>query len=230
MKTIEDVLELIDEEIKSYYSQTYIGIQRKEVLRKLKSKIKESQMRTFTKKPPLGLIPAYIRKAERIQEIQDAIQRYQSDDMAIPSEWTNELRTLIDNEMEPKLTSKELDELLLPSTPKPFDIDRCLNEDGGRCTYTVTKEEFILVGKHTDRLGLYILLDGNKFIRTVESSDLRNIPRRKEEWINVWKDGAEYIICSNIPYPSREQAFRYRKIASSLSYIGDPVCISSEEI
>ena len=48
-----------------------------------------------TKKPPVGLRPKYIWERERILEIFDAMRRYSTEEMPIPSEWIDELATLI---------------------------------------------------------------------------------------------------------------------------------------
>lgn len=43
------------------------------------------------KKPPLGLVPRYIRDEQRAREIIDAILRYIDNDRPVPHEWIDEL-------------------------------------------------------------------------------------------------------------------------------------------
>jgi len=43
------------------------------------------------KKPPVGLIPEWLRLEERIQEIEEAIKRYKSEGVEIPFSWLVEL-------------------------------------------------------------------------------------------------------------------------------------------
>ena len=44
-----------------------------------------------TKKPPLGLVPRYIRDGERVTEILEAIGRYNDAGQPVPQEWLDEL-------------------------------------------------------------------------------------------------------------------------------------------
>ena len=46
-------------------------------------------------KPPLGLVPKYIKDSERIEEIQEAIRRYRTAGKKIPDSWYIELGELI---------------------------------------------------------------------------------------------------------------------------------------
>ncbi|WP_156949704.1 hypothetical protein [Paenibacillus sp. FSL R7-269] len=45
-------------------------------------------------KPPLGLKPRYISKAQRMCEIKDAVQRYMDAWLPIPDEWIAEYNEL----------------------------------------------------------------------------------------------------------------------------------------
>lgn len=49
-------------------------------------------------KPPLGLVPRYLRNAHRLQEIDAAITRYVEHLMPIPQEWLDE-RALMNGEV-----------------------------------------------------------------------------------------------------------------------------------
>ncbi len=46
-------------------------------------------------KPPLGLVPKFIRNKQRVTEILDAMERYSYQRFPIPTEWVKELRELI---------------------------------------------------------------------------------------------------------------------------------------
>lgn len=48
-------------------------------------------------KPPLGLVPRFIRDEERVQEIIEAVDRYNEAGKPVPQEWLDEL-----NEKAPK--------------------------------------------------------------------------------------------------------------------------------
>jgi len=108
-------------------------------------------------------------------------------------------------------------------TTKPFDIDRCINEDGGRCI--CNGEEYILLNKQESNSG-GLALYGNGGFLLPHKSTVQNIPRRKERWINVWghKGNTE---CTKSPYASKEAAMNGRGF--QFTYIGDPICISVEE-
>ena len=81
MKTIEDVLGLIGKNKNDYAQMIEVYIRKGfnpiaqeakfEILTELKSKIKESQMER-KEKPPLGIMPSFIWKEKRIEEIQEA--------------------------------------------------------------------------------------------------------------------------------------------------------------
>lgn len=49
------------------------------------------------KKPPKGLPPKYIVKEERLDQIREAIMRYNHAELKIPIEWIQEYNELIDN-------------------------------------------------------------------------------------------------------------------------------------
>jgi hypothetical protein len=46
-------------------------------------------------KPPLGLIPKWIREKERLDEVQEAILRYYNSGLEIPIKWVIEYNELI---------------------------------------------------------------------------------------------------------------------------------------
>lgn len=48
-------------------------------------------------KPPLGIVPKFIKDAERLTEIQEAITRYMNVDAVIPIEWIQEHNELVIN-------------------------------------------------------------------------------------------------------------------------------------
>ena len=50
----------------------------------------------MNQKPPLGLIPKYIRQGQRYSEVCKAIARYYNADKVIPIEWIEEYNELID--------------------------------------------------------------------------------------------------------------------------------------
>lgn len=117
------------------------------------------------------------------------------------------------------------------TTTKPFDIDRCLNEDGGRCIYA-GKERILLSDKINCNDALMTFVEQGKFFESVKLGNLQNIPKRKEEWINIWRDEFGRIECSIGPHESKQRAIYARGISADplRPYIGDPICISSEEV
>lgn len=46
-------------------------------------------------KPPIGLIPKWVRERERLNEIREAIVRYYDAEMEIPIKWVEEYNELI---------------------------------------------------------------------------------------------------------------------------------------
>lgn len=48
-----------------------------------------------TEKPPLGTLPKYIWQKERLQDIKDAIKRYEDAKKPIPAEWVRELLEIL---------------------------------------------------------------------------------------------------------------------------------------
>jgi hypothetical protein len=46
-------------------------------------------------KPPIGLIPKWVRERERLNEIREAIVRYYDSEMEIPVKWIKEYNELI---------------------------------------------------------------------------------------------------------------------------------------
>lgn len=110
--------------------------------------------------------------------------------------------------------------------PKPFDIKRCLEEDGGRCIYVV--REVKLLSSKKDNDGWLIIDDGTDILNGVNEKDLQNIPRKVEEWVNLWRDG-HMVNCTTVPYESKQEALGARR-NKTYKYIGDPICIRSEEI
>lgn len=60
----------------------------KEKLEERYSKMEEESMKA--ERPPLGLVPRYIRQEERLKEINEALQRYITAVKPIPSEWVEE--------------------------------------------------------------------------------------------------------------------------------------------
>lgn len=115
-----------------------------------------------------------------------------------------------------------------PTTPKPFDIDRCLNEDGGRCVWEGRQR--ILLSRVSDFKGNLITFNENhKSFEANSPANLQNIPRRKERWINVWDDSNGGVLCTANPFTSKNEALEARKVFQN-HYIGDPICISSEEV
>lgn len=48
----------------------------------------------IAEKPPLGLKPIWVHHEERLQEIKDAIKRYDDAKKDVPAEWINEAQTL----------------------------------------------------------------------------------------------------------------------------------------
>jgi hypothetical protein len=51
-----------------------------------------------TEKPPLGLIPRYIRDTQRLQEILEAMHRYSVGGKVIPKLWSDELAELLNRQ------------------------------------------------------------------------------------------------------------------------------------
>lgn len=145
-----------------------------------------------------------------------------------------------ESQMEPKqnvvITQGALDNqpkfTITTTTPKPFDIDRCLNEDGGRCIWF--DEEVILLSKKIGENNSTCIWREKHKTYSVVSVDinLQNIPRRKERWINVWrfKDSNELAWTIKPGYSTKERALDHRKYFESHDYIGEPICISSEEV
>lgn len=50
-------------------------------------------------KPPIGLIPKYVRDKERMIEIIDACMRYTSANKTVPLKWLEELYQLINQNL-----------------------------------------------------------------------------------------------------------------------------------
>ncbi len=48
------------------------------------------------KKPPIGLVPKYIKQTQRFEEICGAISRYYNEGMKIPLEWIEEYNELVE--------------------------------------------------------------------------------------------------------------------------------------
>ncbi len=46
-------------------------------------------------KPPLGLVPKWVRQKERHEEVCQAIARYYNDNREIPTEWVEEYNELV---------------------------------------------------------------------------------------------------------------------------------------
>lgn len=47
-------------------------------------------------RPPLGLVPKWVRDEERLKEIKEAIDRYTAEFKSIPSEWVVEYNSLVE--------------------------------------------------------------------------------------------------------------------------------------
>jgi hypothetical protein len=47
-------------------------------------------------KPPLGLIPKFVVRLERLNEVREAIVRYYDAELKIPIEWVEEYNELIE--------------------------------------------------------------------------------------------------------------------------------------
>lgn len=45
-------------------------------------------------KPPLGLVPRYVRTQQRLEEIKDAVSRRMERNLTIPQEWIEEYNEL----------------------------------------------------------------------------------------------------------------------------------------
>ena len=52
-------------------------------------------MNVMNEKPPLGLIPKYVREAERLKEVGSAIWRYLDACEVIPMKWIEEYNELV---------------------------------------------------------------------------------------------------------------------------------------
>lgn len=116
-----------------------------------------------------------------------------------------------------------------PTAQKPFDIDRCLNEDGGRCIHKVTGFEMTLLSPKLTENNHYVVDDGFKTLSFAFPDNLQNIPRRKERWFNFRFDGYGRIICTVIAgFTTKQEALNDRQ--PDMKYIGDPICISSKEL
>lgn len=53
-------------------------------------------METEINRPPLGLIPKWIRQEERLKEVKEAMLRYLDANLEIPTEWGEEYEELIE--------------------------------------------------------------------------------------------------------------------------------------
>jgi hypothetical protein len=51
-----------------------------------------------TEKPPLGLVPRYVRDTQRLQEILEAMHRYSAAGKVIPKLWSDELAELLNRQ------------------------------------------------------------------------------------------------------------------------------------
>lgn len=49
------------------------------------------------KKPPLGIIPKYIKTEERIEELKQGVERHVKANLPVPKKWSEELQELVDN-------------------------------------------------------------------------------------------------------------------------------------
>jgi hypothetical protein len=45
-------------------------------------------------KPPLGVPPKWLRQEQRLEELCEAVIRYQQDNLRIPDDWLEEIRDL----------------------------------------------------------------------------------------------------------------------------------------
>jgi len=164
----------------------------------------------------------------RKKELEDIIDRcqYAGADFDIPD---NRLQEILYLESKIKESQMELtDEDIKSLTAKPFDIDRCLNEDGGRCIHLYDKKEALLLSKIKNVLDVMSVLKKGMF-HGLHESELQNIPRGQERWFNFELDSDGEIKCSHSNgFETKDLASKCR--SSVNDYIGDPICISSEEV
>ena len=52
-------------------------------------------MKDETKRPPLGLVPKWVRDKERFAEVCEAISRYYNEEYVIPISWVEEYNELV---------------------------------------------------------------------------------------------------------------------------------------
>lgn len=70
-----------------------------------KPKMRPRPPETLERKPPIGLIPRYLREEERFREVNAAIQNYQAVGKTIPNEWIEER-----NELEAAYNSRRMNQ------------------------------------------------------------------------------------------------------------------------
>ncbi len=103
-------------------------------LRELESNTTEGK----STKPPLGLKPIWVHHEERLQEIKDAIKRYDDAKKDVPAEWINETQTLqswIDGRNKEK---EESDDKSPFEINKAFEILYTINGEPKSIKYAVT--------------------------------------------------------------------------------------------
>lgn len=128
-------------------------------------------------------------------------------------------KAIKESQMEPKQETA-------PTTPKPFDIDRCLNEDQGRCIYE--GNESFLTSRLVSKNDEYSILTKEGYFIAVFLKELQNIPRRKERWFNFAIQKGTIICMSSYGHTTKQEALGCRD-TKRYTYIGDPICISVEE-
>ena len=130
---------------------------------------------------------------------------------------------------------------------KPFNVNRCLQQDDGKCFYGARRIVISNVIRKIDRsnqapngfheecyLGYFTDIP-EQIAEWFPISQLVNIPITSQIWINVWRDSYDYIgwDSEEEAYTSKEGALQGRSegetYGEEIDFIGDPVMIYEVE-
>ena len=110
---------------------------------------------------------------------------------------------------------------------KEFNLEQCFNEDNGRAiwlNYDVYVSRVPLPDMAGTYLGFHLTNYGAAWFNI---SDLKNIPRKRQGWINIRVKDYEAHHIERLIYRSKEEAIKDRD--KDTNYHGDPVMIYEVE-
>lgn len=124
-------------------------------------------------KPPIGIVPRYIWIAQRIEDLNNAIQRYQNANLEYPAAWKSELDSL----MVSFGTAENRDELLASVAQLPLADDLVLNPYGLKLRIGATCDTLDEAQKRATEFFTCVLAavgkdrEGRKYLRPINSRD-----------------------------------------------------------